>query len=249
MGPGPSRGHFSLQLARATCFAAVRAQRTLSGGRKPAKAAAAYTLDGKVVGGLVVATASSLPRSGVTLQLKGSRAKPVEPCLLMAFCQKLRTRWLPWRLCTLSSLTRLLRQCMSCRQALKWFLMLCGRPCEASQAFEFNTSEGGLLARDGLSAQLAGVVNHLASGRAHSAAAPLLAGASLVAIPKPHGGVRPIAIGEVLRRLTGKCLIQLVRDDARSVFFPAQVGVAVLAGSEAAVHCARAWHRSLGVRH
>ena len=33
-----------------------------------------------------------------------------------------------------------------------------------------------------------------------------------------------------------------MREDARRTFFPAQVGVAVPAGSEAAVHCARAWH-------
>ena len=96
--------------------------------------------------------------------------------------------------------------------------------------------------RDGLMVQLAGVVTLLASGRACGDAAPLLAGATLVAIPKPQGGVRPIAIGEVLRRLTGKCLMELVRADARSALFPAQVGVAVPAGSEAAVHCVRAWH-------
>lgn len=97
--------------------------------------------------------------------------------------------------------------------------------------------------RDSLLEQLAGVVTLLASGSAHSAAAPLVAGANLVAIPKPQGGVRPIAIGEVLRRLTGKCLMELVRDDARSVFFPVQLGVAAPSGSEVAVHCVRDWQR------
>ena len=49
-----------------------------------------------------------------------------------------------------------------------------------------------------------------------------MAGAALVAVPKPKGGVsvRPIAIGEVLRRLTGKCL--LVKDEAKQHFWPAQ---------------------------
>ena len=46
--------------------------------------------------------------------------------------------------------------------------------------------------------QLAAVVNLLARGLAHPSAAPVLAGASLVAVPKPKGGIRPIAIGEVL---------------------------------------------------
>ena len=62
-----------------------------------------------------------------------------------------------------------------------------------------------------------------------------------VALPKPDGGVRPIAIGEVLRRLTGKCLMHLVHEDARAHFWPAQTVVAVKAGAEAAVHTLRSW--------
>lgn len=62
-------------------------------------------------------------------------------------------------------------------------------------------------------------------------------------IPKPGGGVRPIAVGEILRRLTGKCLMGLVRQDARSFFWPAQVGVAVPGGAEQAIPTVRAWVR------
>ena len=89
--------------------------------------------------------------------------------------------------------------------------------------------------------QLAAVVNLLARGQACAAAAPVLAGASLVAVPKPKGGVRPIAIGEVMRRLTGKCLMTAVREEARAFLWPAQLGVGVPAGAETAVHTARAW--------
>ena len=89
--------------------------------------------------------------------------------------------------------------------------------------------------------QLAAVVNLLARGLAHPSAAPVLAGASLVAVPKPKGGIRPIAIGEVLRRLTGKCLMAAVRDEARACLWPAQLGVGVPAGAEIAVHTVRAW--------
>ena len=71
--------------------------------------------------------------------------------------------------------------------------------------------------------------------------APVLAGAGLVALPKPSGGVRPIAVGELLRRLTGKCLMALVREEASSHFWPAQAGVAVKGGAEKAVHAVRAW--------
>eukprot|EP00435_Cladocopium_sp_Y103_P043041 s1599_g12.t1 len=38
----------------------------------------------------------------------------------------------------------------------------------------------------------------------------------------PAGGLRPIAIGELLRRLTGKCLMAQVQATAREHFFPAQ---------------------------
>ena len=92
--------------------------------------------------------------------------------------------------------------------------------------------------------QLTAVVNILAQGRAPAAVAPVLAGAGLVALPKPTGGVRPIAVGEVLRRLTGKCLMAMVKEDARAYFWPAQVGVAVPGGAEKAIHSVRAWvHR------
>ena len=93
----------------------------------------------------------------------------------------------------------------------------------------------------GLLDQLTAVVNLLARGRACASIAPSLAGAGLVALPKPSGGIRPIAVGELLRRLTGKCLMHAVRPEARDYFWPAQAGVAVKGGAEAAVHGLRAW--------
>ncbi|CAE7837342.1 unnamed protein product [Symbiodinium sp. KB8] len=98
-----------------------------------------------------------------------------------------------------------------------------------------------LVARESFLTQLAAVVQLLAQGRAPSFVAPVLAGAGLVALPKPSGGVRPIAVGEIFRRLTGKCLMALVQQEARTHFWPAQVGVAVKGGAEKAVHAVRAW--------
>ena len=63
----------------------------------------------------------------------------------------------------------------------------------------------------------------------------------MVAVPKPNGGVRPIAIGEIYRRLTAKCLLEEIRPDARRHFWPVQTGVCVPAGVDAAVHTVRAW--------
>ena len=91
--------------------------------------------------------------------------------------------------------------------------------------------------------QLLDVVNLLARGQAPAAVAPYLAGAGLVAVPKPKGGVRPIAIGEVLRRITGKALCATAENDAAACFAPLQVGVACPLGVDAAVHASRAWAR------
>ncbi|CAK9061121.1 unnamed protein product [Durusdinium trenchii] len=96
---------------------------------------------------------------------------------------------------------------------------------------------------EALMTQLTAVVSLLSQGRAPAFVASVLAGAGLVALPKPNGGVRPIAVGEILRRLAGKYLMSLVREDAQSYFWPAQVGVAVPGGAEKAIHTVRAWRR------
>ena len=81
----------------------------------------------------------------------------------------------------------------------------------------------------------------LANGEAPAAVAPHLAGARLHALPKKSGGVRPIAVGETLRRLVSKVLCQSVRTDAAQFFWPLQVGVGVSMGGEAAIHTVRQW--------
>ena len=65
------------------------------------------------------------------------------------------------------------------------------------------------------------------------------AGAALHALPKKHGGARPIAAKETLRRLVAKLLCRSVRQEARDYLFPLQLGVGVQSGAEAAVHAAR----------
>ena len=54
--------------------------------------------------------------------------------------------------------------------------------------------------------QLTGLVNPLARGEAPKPIADCLAGATLIALEKKDGGIRPIAAGETVRRLVGKCL-------------------------------------------
>lgn len=103
--------------------------------------------------------------------------------------------------------------------------------------------------RDEVAEQLQNLVNLLAKGHAPAAVAEYFAGASLVALPKKGGGLRPVAVGETLRRLVGKCLCHEIAGVARERLAPLQVGVAVPGGAEAAVHASRQWWtRNLGDR-
>ncbi|CAI5931299.1 unnamed protein product [Closterium sp. NIES-65] len=67
------------------------------------------------------------------------------------------------------------------------------------------------------------------------------AASNLVALCKPQGGVRPIAIGEVLPRLLSRCVTLIYKQQIREFFLPSlQFGVAVPAGIEAMAHAVQA---------
>jgi len=53
---------------------------------------------------------------------------------------------------------------------------------------------------------------------------------ALLASKKKGGGRRPIAVGEVLRRLTFKCLSRFAQEEAFNFLTPLQLGVGVRAG-------------------
>ena len=95
--------------------------------------------------------------------------------------------------------------------------------------------------KDAVLEQLAAAVNLLANARAPAAVATYLAGANLVAFRKKSGGLRPIAVGETLRRLTAKCLCAHSRAAAKDKLWPLQVGYGSKLGAETAVHTARQW--------
>jgi hypothetical protein len=89
------------------------------------------------------------------------------------------------------------------------------------------------------------VVILLAKGRAPQVVQPWLCGASLVAVPKPKGGLRPVAVGETWRRLVSKVLASSVAEEVRDDLEPVQVGAGVRGGCEAVVHATRQWlHRN-----
>jgi len=94
---------------------------------------------------------------------------------------------------------------------------------------------------DELIRQLTALVNILARGEAPVSCQPFHCGATLVALPKEDASHRPIAVGEVMRRLVGKCLLASVKDDAKELLEPWQVGVGTSGGCEAVVHVCRRW--------
>eukprot|EP00731_Ephydatia_muelleri_P034760 Em0075g13a len=96
---------------------------------------------------------------------------------------------------------------------------------------------------------LRGVINLLASGQAPAAISQYMVGGSLVALRKGTQDIRPIAVGESLRRLTSKCLCSLIKEDASAFFQPFQFGVALPQGCEKVIHGLRRcldyhWHDS-----
>ena len=64
-------------------------------------------------------------------------------------------------------------------------------------------------------------------------------GARLIALTKPNGDLRPIAVGSTLRRLTAKVLLAQNLEKFKEYLAPHQVGVGVRLGCEAAVHAVR----------
>ena len=72
-------------------------------------------------------------------------------------------------------------------------------------------------------------------------ARPFFFGATLTGLGKKDGGIRPIAVGCVLRRLAAKCLCASVFDDMGSLLFPHQLGFGSAMGVETAFHTARAF--------
>ncbi|KAJ9436113.1 Retrotransposable element SLACS 132 kDa protein [Diplonema papillatum] len=113
---------------------------------------------------------------------------------------------------------------------------------------QFLKDAAGAPDNPGVVAEMTSFVNLLLAGKVPVEARPYLAGATLIALRKKDkpGDVRPIAVGEVWRRLTAKCACAKVKDQAREVLMEGnQVGVAVPGGAEAAVQVVREYARRM----
>ena len=74
-------------------------------------------------------------------------------------------------------------------------------------------------------------------GRVPETVRPFFFGATLVALEKPGGGVRPIAVGCTLRRLVAKIAGQLVVDEMAELLSPRQLGYGVRVGCRSSCAC------------
>ena len=95
-----------------------------------------------------------------------------------------------------------------------------------------------------ISGLMATICRTLVCGRGPPALSPWLAGASLFPLRKKDGGVRPIAVGEIFRRLVARlsCASSVIKERAASLFMQAkQLGVGLKGGAEMAVQALRTW--------
>ncbi|MED5469236.1 MAG: reverse transcriptase domain-containing protein, partial [Cyanobacteriota bacterium] len=93
--------------------------------------------------------------------------------------------------------------------------------------------------RESAAAALTKLVNRMLAGKVPSHVAPFLCGARLHAGLKKDGSLRPIAVGDILRRLTSKCAAAATADKASAFLAPLQLGVGVRNGCEAIIHATR----------
>ena len=89
------------------------------------------------------------------------------------------------------------------------------------------------------------LTNLILAGKVPSDFRPIFFGASLTALRKKEGGIRPIAVGCTLRRLVAKCASKSVAEEMGKMLGPLQLGFGVSRGVEAAVHAARSYVEGL----
>lgn len=78
-----------------------------------------------------------------------------------------------------------------------------------------------------------------AQGKMPNELAPWFAGAALTPLRKRDNGIRPVAVGETLRRMISSILMKRVAAAAQEVLEPLQVGVCSKGGGEAIIHAVR----------
>ena len=109
------------------------------------------------------------------------------------------------------------------------------RPQHLKDMTGFSAETGGRT----LLRALTSLLNLIVDGKTPTSVHPFFFGATLVALEKKDGGVRPIAVGSSLRRLAAKIITFRVKDHLGALLAPHQLGFGIPRGGEAAVHTAR----------
>lgn len=91
---------------------------------------------------------------------------------------------------------------------------------------------------DELLASITAIVNLLLAGKCPPQLGKFIASAPLTPLLKPGGGIRPIAVGTIWRRLVSKVAASLVSKDMTRYLSDFQFGVGVPCGGEAILHSA-----------
>ena len=90
------------------------------------------------------------------------------------------------------------------------------------------------------------LVNLILHGQLPAMAKTAFYAASLIALRKPCGGIRPIAIGTVYRRLATKVALRPLSSELGTQLRPNQLGFGTPGGCEAAAHATRLFARTTG---
>ena len=102
---------------------------------------------------------------------------------------------------------------------------------------------------DCLLSSVCNLINALLQGKCPPSIQKILFGGKLLALNKPDGGLRPIAIGYYWRRLAAKCANSIALKYLGNYFSPIQLGVGVKGGCEAAIHATRRFCSSMPSDH
>ncbi|XP_072947725.1 uncharacterized protein [Epargyreus clarus] len=90
------------------------------------------------------------------------------------------------------------------------------------------------------------LINFMLSGKVNPEVTNLLYGANLCALKKKDGSIRPIAVGNTLRRIASKVCCRHVLPTLEKKFQPLQLGFGSKGGCEAAVHSLRSFLTNAG---
>ncbi|XP_026442067.1 uncharacterized protein LOC113341381 [Papaver somniferum] len=112
----------------------------------------------------------------------------------------------------------------------------CGRDGLRAQHLVDAISGAAAAIADDLLVSITGVVNLWLAGRCPAVLGEFIASAPLTPLLKPGGGIRPIAVGTVWRRLVSKVAAVSVGKDMSTYLGDYQFGVGIPAGGESILH-------------